>query len=243
MAFAMGMPLEKIRAILGGEIKSTTGGSDIGNTDYQSNISDIQDDWENLMNTQFFNETFQVNMKFSRTAARDEIAEVQRDAQKLNNLQTFQQMDLIKEDRFVDFAEQMFPNIPSMWWNPNPNPEPMGGMGIGSAPIPGKGQASEALSAEKKKQQLPQQRNKPPTGTKELFQIDLDRFKDEVRQAGITSESKNKVELSEQGTNIHLYMNPIGLNKTFMTVVPKAEFTNMERFIFGPIAKKGKRVS
>ncbi len=165
MAFAIGMPLEKIRAILGGEIKSTTGGSDIGNTDYQNNISDYQDDWENLMNTQFWNDAFQVNMRFDRSAARDEIAEVQRDAQKLNNIEKFQQMDLINKNNMVNFVEQNFPQIPSGWWNPNPQPKTeMGGM-IPSAKVPGKGQASQALSAEKKKQQAPQQKNNPPTGS------------------------------------------------------------------------------
>ncbi len=164
IAFSMGMPLEKIRAILGGEMKSTTGGSDISNTDYQKNIFDRQDDWEILMNTQFFNDAFSVDMKFDRSAARDEIAEVQRDAQKLNNLEKFQQMDLIKKDKFVNFVEQSFPNMPSEWWNLNPKPETqMDGMIPSSKALPS-GQASQALSAEKKKQQKPQQKNNPPQG-------------------------------------------------------------------------------
>ncbi len=164
IAFAMGMPLEKIRAILGGEMKSTTGGSDISNTDYQRNIFDKQDDWETLMNTQFFNDAFSVDMKFDRSAARDEIAEVQRDAQKLNNLEKFQQMDLIKKDKFVNFVEQSFPTVPSTWWNLNPEPEMQLEKMIPSSKALPSGQASEALSAEKKKQQLPQQKNNPPTG-------------------------------------------------------------------------------
>ena len=164
MAFGMGMPIEKIRAILGSEIKSSTGGSDIGNTDYQRNIFDRQDDWENLMNSQFFNEEFQVDMHFDRSAARDEIAEVQRDAQKLNNIEKFRQMDLIKKEKLIDFAEQHFPNIPSSWWNPNPNPETeMTGMIPSSKALP-KGQASQALSEQKKQEQKPQAKRNPPTG-------------------------------------------------------------------------------
>ena len=165
MAFSMGMPLEKIRAILGGEIKSTTGGSDISNTDYQKNVEDMQDDWETLMNTQFFNETFQVNMRFDRSAARDEIAEVQRDSQKLNNLKTVQEMDLIKKDHMVDFVEVLFPNVPSGWWNSNPKPETDMGMGMipSSKALPS-GQSSEALSEQKKQEQKPQQKNNPPQG-------------------------------------------------------------------------------
>ena len=80
-----------------------------------------------------------------------------------------QQMDLINKDNLVDFAEHLFPQLPSGWWNPNPEPE-MNNMGMipSSKALPS-GQASEALSQEKKKQQLPQQKNKPPTGFKEDF--------------------------------------------------------------------------
>ncbi len=161
MAFSIGFPLEKIRAILGGEMKSTTGGSDISNTDYQRTIYDIQDDLEILLNTQFFNEEFGVDMKFDRSAARDEIAEVQRDEQKLNIYQKMQQMDLINKDNLVNLAEHLFPSFPSGWWNENPEPEINNFGMIPSSKIIPKGQASEALSQEKKKQQLPQGKNKP----------------------------------------------------------------------------------
>ncbi len=162
IAFSLGMPLEKIRAILGGEIKSTTGGSDIGNTDYQRNIFDIQDDWETLLNNQFFNEEFQVDLKFDRSAARDEIAEIQVIQQKINILEKMNQMDLIKKDNVVDFTEKLFPHVPSEWWNKNPKPESDMGMIPSSEAI--KGPASEALSNQKKQEQKPQQKNKPPTG-------------------------------------------------------------------------------
>ena len=165
IAFSIGMPLEKIRAILGGEIKSTTGGSDISNTDYQRNIYDIQDDWENLLNTQFFNEEFGVDLKFERAAARDEVAEVMRDSQKLNWIDRMFKLDLINEQDRVDLLAKEFPSIPKTYWNENPEPElPMiGGMIPSSKALP-KGQASEAHAEDKKKQQEPQQKNKPPTG-------------------------------------------------------------------------------
>ncbi len=164
IAFSLGMPLEKIRAILGGEIKSTSGGSDISNTDYQRNIYDMQDDWEALLNTQFFNEEFNVNLKFERSAARDEIAEVMRDQQKINILDKFKQMDLINSENYVHFVEKLFPDIPTEWLNKNPKPEMNMGQMIPSSKILPKGQAQEALSEEKKKQQEPQQKNKPPKG-------------------------------------------------------------------------------
>ncbi len=165
IAFSVGMPLEKIRAILGGEIKSTTGGSDISNTDYQRNIYDIQDDWETLLNTQFFNEQFGVDLKFERSAARDEVAEVMRDSQKLNWLDSMFQKDLINKKDKINLLGKEFPSIPKSYWNENPKPElpMMGGMMPSSKALP-KGQASQSLSDEKKKQQEPQQKNKPPTG-------------------------------------------------------------------------------
>ena len=166
IAFSVGMPLEKIRAILGGEIKSTTGGSDISNTDYQRNIFDMQDDWETLLNTQFFNDEFGVNMKFERSAARDEVAEVMRDSQKVSLIDKMFQLDWINEDDKISFLAKEFPSIPKTYWNPNPEPElPMmgGGMIPSSKALP-KGQASQAFSEEKKKQQEPQAKNKPTTG-------------------------------------------------------------------------------
>ena len=165
MAFSIGMPLEKIRAILGGEMKSTTGGSDISNTDYQRNIYDMQDDWEQLLNTQFFNEEFGVNIKFERSAARDEVAEVLRDSQKTNWIDQMFQKDWIKEDNKIDLLSKEFPSIPKDYWNPNPEPElpMMGGMMPSSKALP-KGQASQAHADEKREQQKPQAKNKPPMG-------------------------------------------------------------------------------
>lgn len=164
IAFSIGMPLEKIRAILGSEVKSTTGGSDIGNTDYQRNVYDMQEDWEDLLNTQFFNEEFGVDLRLERTAARDEAAEAMRDSQKIGLLDKMFQLDWIKEENRLDVLAKAFPDIPKVYWNPNPEPpEPMMGM-IPSAKVMSKGQGQEAMKAEKKKQQEPQQKNKPPTG-------------------------------------------------------------------------------
>jgi len=164
IAFSVGMPLEKIRAILGGEIKSTSGGSDISNTDYQRNIYDMQDDWENLLNTQFFNEQFGVDLKFERSAARDEVAEVMRDSQKTNWIDQMFKLDWINEDNRIDFLASQFPSVPKTYWNEKPEPEiEMGGMIPSSKALPA-GQSSQRLSEDKKKQQKPQAKNNPPTG-------------------------------------------------------------------------------
>jgi len=164
IAFSVGMPLEKIRSILGSEMKSTTGGSDIGNTDYQRNIYDIQEEWETLLNTQFFNEEFGVDMILERTAARDEAAEAMRDSQKVSLIDKMFQLDWINDDNRLDMLKKAFPDIPDNYWNPNPAPMLGNGGMIPSAKAMSKGPGQEALKAEKKKQQEPQQKNKPPTG-------------------------------------------------------------------------------
>ncbi len=162
IAFSMGLPLEKIRAILGGEIKSSTGASDVSKTDYLNHISDMQDDWELLLNTQFFNEEFGVNLRFQRTSARDEHAEAMRDEVKQNVADRFFTMDIIKKDKRLDYLSKEFPDIPRDWLNPDPKPEMDMGMQTSAKLFPGQG--SQANSDEKKKQQEPQQKNNPPSG-------------------------------------------------------------------------------
>ena len=163
MAFAMGMPLEKIRAILGGEIKSSSGASDISNSDYLKNIMNEQDDWENLMNTQFFNEEFGVNMRFERPSTRDEQIEAMRDESKLSLFDKMKQMDLIKKDKWIELLQKEFPDIPREWWNLNPQPiMENSGMMPSSKVLPGP--AKQALSEQKKNEQKPQAKNNPPLG-------------------------------------------------------------------------------
>ncbi len=165
IAFSVGMPLEKIRAILGGEIKSSTGASDISKTDYINNVFDMQDDWELILNTQFFNDEFGVNLRFQRTSARDEHAEAMRDEIKLNVTQKLFDMDIINKKDRVEYLAKEFPDIPRGWINPNPKPE----MSMNSPFSPSSkafpnSQGKNAVSQEKKNQQKPQAKNNPPTG-------------------------------------------------------------------------------
>ena len=162
LAFSVGMPLEKIRAILGGIVKSSTGGSDIGTSDYLDNITDMQDDLEQLLNTQFFNTEFGVDICFERKGVRDEQAEAARDQQKLGVVTKMIQSDLINKENYIDLLEKNFPDIPRAWWNPNP--QPIQQEGVGSFEKPTRGQGEDALSKRKKEEQKPQAKNKPPTG-------------------------------------------------------------------------------
>lgn len=201
----------------------------------------MQDDWENLLNSQFFNEEFKVNMKLERSAARDEHAEVMRDELKLNILEKLSNMDLIKKDKMTDMYEKAFPDIPRDWWNPNPKPK----MEMGMMGTPGKppfGPGKQALSDQKKNEQKPQQKNNPPTGMKEMFEIDMERFKEEVRAEKIGPDTKNQVEMEDRGKEVAFYLTPLGINKTYMTIVKKSELSNVDKYIFGSITKKSRRV-
>ena len=164
LAFSFGMPLEKLQAILGGEIKSSTGSSELGNADYQRNIADAQDYWENLLNTQFWNDAFKVDMIFTRGFLQDQVRKLQVDSQRIaviNGLVT----RFIKKEKIPDFIHMHFPDIPREWINTEiemfeqPNPQILPNDKVQ------KGEARQAISAERKKQQEPQQRNNPPIGS------------------------------------------------------------------------------
>lgn len=165
VAFSLGMPLDKIKAILGGEIKSSSGGSDINNSDYLNNINDMQDEWEDLLNSQFFNEEFNVDLHIDRKNSRDEHAEAMKNELKLNVLEKFVDMDFIKKDKISKMFEQMFPDIPSDWINESPKPRKDELMGkFEGAKVPSLGPNEDRRSEDKKKEQKPQQKNNPPSG-------------------------------------------------------------------------------
>jgi hypothetical protein len=176
LAFAFGMPLEKFQMILGAEIKGSTGSSDLGNADYQRNISDMQDYWENLLNTQFWNEAFQVDMVLVRGFLQDQVRKLQVDAQKIPVIQGLINLGAIKADRIPDLINMNFPDIPRDWLEEDPQGVVMerqqiqmdmqnkGKLGQQPSNKVLKEQGSEAYSNEKKSQQNPQKNNNPPSG-------------------------------------------------------------------------------
>jgi len=166
LAFSFGMPLEKFQAILGSEVKSSTGSSDLGNADYQRNIAASQDYWEILLNTQFWNKVFQVDMILVRGFLQDQVRQISVDTQKMDLITKFKNSDLINMENMPDLVNKMFPDIPREWLNENPK-DPMDmQMGFGATPSKNviKGEGQQAFSQEKKAQQKPQQENNPPQG-------------------------------------------------------------------------------
>jgi len=75
LAFAFGLPLGKMQSILGMEMRLKE--SDMANESYWRNISEAQDYWEQLLNSQFWIPYFDVEMNFKRSYLQDEIRESQ----------------------------------------------------------------------------------------------------------------------------------------------------------------------
>ena len=167
IAFAFGMPLEKFQQILGGEISSSTGSSDLGNADYQRNTANAQEYWENLLSTQFFNEEFEVDMCLARGFLQDQVRELTVQQSKVTVVQGIMQMDLIKEENTADFINSYFPDIPRDWINPTPARDwvAKGNADQMSKDEVQKGDAQKGYASQKKSQQKPQSRNSPPSGT------------------------------------------------------------------------------
>lgn len=162
MAFSFGMPLEKFQALLGSEVKSSTGSSELGNADYMRNIEDWQDYLDNIMNTQFWNNSFKVDMKLSRGFLQDKVRQYQVDTQKVAVIKGM--VGIIKKENFAEYVNMHFPEIPRDWINDeidvnSMNPQPLADDKVQ------KGEGSQAFAEEKRKQQEPQQRNNKPTGS------------------------------------------------------------------------------
>ena len=162
MAFSFGMPLEKFQALLGSEVKSSTGSSELGNADYMRNISDGQDYVESIVNTQFWNDAFQVDMKLSRGFLQDKVRQYQVDTQKVAVIKGM--VGIIKKENFAEYVNMHFPEIPRDWINEeidvnSMNPQPLADDKVQ------KGEGRQAYAEKKKSEQGPQQRNNKPSGS------------------------------------------------------------------------------
>jgi hypothetical protein len=78
LALANNMPVSRVAAIIGATVKVSTGGDDLANEGYWSKIAEHQDRWEEWLNTQLFNEYFDVDIKFNQAWKTNEIKEQQR---------------------------------------------------------------------------------------------------------------------------------------------------------------------
>ena len=82
LAFSVGFPSTRLKAIIGSDIKGSTGETDAETDAYERNLENMQDYILGLWNTQFWIPYFGVEQKFSRGYRQNEIREVQRDTQK-----------------------------------------------------------------------------------------------------------------------------------------------------------------
>jgi len=164
LAFTFGMPLEKFQAILGSEVKSSSGSSELGNADYMRNTSYVQDYIENLLSMQFWNDSFSVDMLLERGFLQDQVRKLQVDTQRIPVIQGL--APFINKENIPDLIHMHFPDIPREWINENPilptdNPNP--------DVLPNdkvqKGEARQSYSEQKKTQQGTQQRTNKPIGS------------------------------------------------------------------------------
>lgn len=84
LALAYGLPVSRLAAILGTEVKVSSGADDLADAAYWRSVSDKQDYWETLLNTQLFKPYFDVDIRFNRGYKQDEVREVQILMQKID---------------------------------------------------------------------------------------------------------------------------------------------------------------
>jgi len=77
MAFTFQLPASSLKAILGGEVKESAGGTDVSEGGYWRTIKDSQEYIEELFNSQLWRPFFNVEMYFGKKYLIDEIKESQ----------------------------------------------------------------------------------------------------------------------------------------------------------------------
>ena len=83
LALSFNMPMSRVATILGMK-GGKAGNEDLANEGYWRKISEVQDYWEQLLNTQLFMPHFDVKIKFNRNYKQDEIRETQNLMQSLD---------------------------------------------------------------------------------------------------------------------------------------------------------------
>jgi len=162
IAFAFNMPADMLSAILGKDIKPTTGSSDVEDAGYYRNIERAQEYLENLWNTQLWIPHFGVKMHFERIFKQDQIRQIQYMGQAIPVIQFLQQNKFpLKEEYYFNLLQidRSFLKEGKIDWKVEEEPQPFQMQGKL------KGPKEEANSNAKREQQKPQQNNKPPLGS------------------------------------------------------------------------------
>lgn len=151
LAFSVGFPSVRLKAIIGADVKGSTGETDAETDAYQRNLENMQDYILNLWNTQLWIPHFGVVQSFSRGYRQDEVREVQRDVQKIGYLKSVDptlKIELADEyvTKYLNLSENDFKEIK----HEEEDPLAMKGMMPNNKVI--KGPASQAHQEEKRKQ-------------------------------------------------------------------------------------------
>lgn len=85
-ALAHNMPVSRVAALIGAEVKVSTGGDDLANEGYWSGIGEKQNRIENAFNTQLWEPYFNVKMIINKAWKTNEIKEQQRNQFAIGNL-------------------------------------------------------------------------------------------------------------------------------------------------------------
>ena len=154
LAFAYGLPAGRITAIIGAEIKTSTGSDDLANEAYWSMIRNHKDYWETLMNSQIFSKFGKVKMQFPDAHRVDKVREAQSKLQMTDYLAALQGIGVqVTMEYIQDMLGLTNEDLKSKKLLP---PDPMmanNRQGFMSANELGKGPAKQGLSKEKRKQQ------------------------------------------------------------------------------------------
>ncbi len=86
LALAHNMPVSRVAAVIGAEVKVSSGGDDLANEGYWSSVNERQDRLENWFNTQLWEPYFDVKMKINRAWKTNEIKEQQRNQFAIGNV-------------------------------------------------------------------------------------------------------------------------------------------------------------
>jgi len=150
LALTFNMPMSRVATVLGREVKA--GNEDLANEGYQMQISEMQDYWETLINSQLFIPRFGVELKFNRGYKQNEVREVQAFVQKLESASKMKEIGF-KDDAIRKYLQVTAEDLPVV----KKAVVPMaGGFGANKKPngeiLPGKNQ--QALNDKKKQEQL-----------------------------------------------------------------------------------------
>ena len=105
LAFSFNMPMSRVAAIIGAEVKQGAGSDDLSDSGYWRSISESQDYWETLLNTQLFEPHFGVKIRFNRGYKQDEMREMQIKMSKLDIAQKLINANIVTNDFVYKFLD------------------------------------------------------------------------------------------------------------------------------------------